>query len=295
MQIEQFLTQSKLKAEQNLAKILAPLQTTALGQAMEYSCLNGGKRLRAALVYAVGNMLAAETEEALATAATAVELIHAFSLIHDDLPAMDDDELRRGKPTCHIKFDEATAILAGDALQTLAFETLSKPINKLNNEIQLRMLKTLAIASGASGMAGGQHIDVRHTNKQMSQLELENMHALKTGKLISASVSLGQLASKHANNSKIHAALTVYSQQIGIAFQIQDDILDYTASTEQLGKSAGKDQQQNKATYTTIFGVKKAKQIAQEACDTAIQNVAKLEFDSTILQEIARYIIRRTS
>jgi farnesyl diphosphate synthase len=270
-------------------------KNSPLFQAMKYSTLNGGKRLRSILVYAVGEMLNADHEE-LDIAAASVEMIHAFSLIHDDLPAMDDDELRRGKPTCHIEFDEATAILAGDALQTLAFETLSaKNTTTFDAEVRILMLHQLARASGAVGMAGGQHIDVQSSGKYLTLTQLQHMHELKTGKLIEASVMLGFLASPHRENQTLSSALSIYAKEIGLAFQIQDDILDVTSNSEALGKATQKDHLAEKATYPGILGLSKSKQQAQIAQQNALESIAKLNFNTNKLQEIANYIVSRSS
>ncbi|MDF2691236.1 MAG: ispA-2 [Gammaproteobacteria bacterium] len=275
-----------------LTEILSPKPTSALYQAMSYSVLNGGKRLRGMLVYASGEALNAPRPE-LDIAACAVEMIHAFSLIHDDLPAMDDDNLRRGKPTCHIAFDEATAILAGDALQTLAFQILSQNNSPyFKADIRLKMLEALSIASGADGMAGGQQIDVHATGKKLSLSELQHMHHLKTGRLISASVELGYLAAGREDNT-VRSALLDYAEKIGLAFQIQDDILDLTSQEGTLGKTVQKDLRQNKATYPLLLGLDEAKNQAKAAYDAAIASLEPLGKAADTLKAIAHYIVCR--
>ncbi|MDF2529311.1 MAG: geranyl transferase [Gammaproteobacteria bacterium] len=282
--------QARLQAQ--LAVYLKPKNPSVLYQAMAYSVLNGGKRLRGMLVYATGEALRAPQAE-LDVAACAVEMIHAFSLIHDDLPAMDNDDLRRGKPTCHIAFDEATAILAGDALQTQAFQILSQ-----NNSPQfepvtrLKMIEALSIASGAEGMAGGQQIDVHAVGKKLNLQELQYMHHLKTGRLISASVELGYLAAGR-DEADLRKALLDYAEQIGLAFQIQDDILDLTSQASTLGKTAQKDLIQNKATYPMLLGLEEAKRQAGLAYETAIASLGPLGKSADILKAIADYIVQR--
>ncbi|MDO8953949.1 MAG: polyprenyl synthetase family protein [Gammaproteobacteria bacterium] len=264
----------------------------SLYQAMAYSVLNGGKRLRGMLVYATGEALGAPQAE-LDLAACSVEMIHAFSLIHDDLPAMDDDDLRRGKPTCHIAFDEATAILAGDALQTLAFQILSqKNTPYFDAYTRLQMIEALSLASGADGMAGGQQIDVHAAGSNLNLAQLQRMHQLKTGCLISASVELGYLAARK-DQADIKRALLHYAAQIGLAFQIQDDILDLTSASATLGKTAQKDLAQNKATYPKLLGLDEAKRQAALAHQSAIDALEPLDKSADMLRAIADFVIQR--
>ena len=223
-------------------------------QAMRYSVLGGGKRMRPLLVYASGHLFGAQPEQ-LDAAAMAVELIHAYSLVHDDLPAIDDDDLRRGKPTVHIAFDEATAILAGDALQTLAFERLATA--DATATLRVDWLATLAQASGAAGMCGGQALDVDATGSQQSLDDLQRMHALKTGALIRAAVRMGALAG--GADAATLTRLDGFADALGLAFQVRDDILDIEASSTQLGKTAGKDVAQAKSTYPALLGMDGAK------------------------------------
>jgi farnesyl diphosphate synthase len=242
--------------EAHLDRALPPADVTPhrLHAAMRHAVLGGGKRMRALLVYASGTLLQAD-EATLQAPAIAVELIHAYSLVHDDLPAMDDDDLRRGKPTVHIAFDEATAILAGDALQTLAFEHLATA--GVAAALRVDWLATLAQASGAAGMCGGQALDIEATRTQQSLDALQRMHALKTGALIRAAVRMGALAG--AADDATLARLDVFAAALGLAFQVRDDILDIEASSDQLGKTAGKDVAQAKSTYPSLLGLDGAK------------------------------------
>jgi geranylgeranyl diphosphate synthase type II len=233
-------------------------QLARLYQAMRYSLFNGGKRVRPLLVYAACEALGGDPERADG-AACAVELIHAYSLVHDDLPAMDDDDLRRGQPTTHKAFDEACAILAGDGLQTLAFEVLADARrNPQNTQLRLSMVSTLARAAGPAGMVGGQAIDLGSVGRQLDQSALEIMHRHKTGALIEASVQLGALASERADEHALKA-LHNYARAIGLAFQVQDDILDVESDTATLGKTQGKDQAHDKPTYPALLGLDAAK------------------------------------
>lgn len=263
-----------------------------LYHAMRYSVTNGGKRVRPLLAYAACEALGGNVEHANG-AACAVELIHAYSLVHDDLPAMDDDDLRRGKPTTHKAFDEAAAILAGDGLQTLAFEVLSSAeLNPLSAELRLEMIATLARASGPAGMVGGQAIDLGSVGQALGQAALENMHRHKTGALIEASVALGALASGNAE-PKVLTALQRYAQAIGLAFQVQDDILDIESDTSTLGKTQGKDQANDKPTYPALLGLPNAKAYALELRDHALAALEDLGAAAEPLRMLARYIVER--
>jgi len=263
-----------------------------LHQAMRYSALNTGKCVRSALVYATGGMLAAQINN-LNPAAIAVEMIHAYSLIHDDLPCMDDDDLRRGIPTCHIKFDEATAVLAGDALQTLALEILSEQSSSsLSDHKKLLMLQTLCKASGSLGMGGGQAIDLQMTNQPCDLKTLESMHQMKTGALISASVKLGFLASD-CEDQVILTHLNTYSRCLGLAFQIIDDILDIESDTETLGKPQGSDIEKNKSTFPSLLGLDGAKNRADELISRALDSLDRIPLNSDNLAVFAKYIINR--
>ena len=264
-----------------------------LQQAMRYAVLGGGgKRVRPVLVYAAGQALHLDITQLDAPAA-AIEMIHAYSLVHDDLPAMDDDDLRRGRPTCHKAFDEATAILAGDAIQALAFEILAKDKNiPCESAAKLDMIQLLASASGSLGMAGGQAIDLDSVGKQLSLQQLENMHQLKTGALIRASVLLGAMCSPLAN-ADILDRLTTYGRCIGLAFQIQDDILDVIADTETLGKPQGSDIEQNKPTYPALLGLDGSRKRAMELHQQALTALDVFDESADTLRNLSAYIVER--
>ncbi|MCY1328836.1 Farnesyl diphosphate synthase [compost metagenome] len=263
-------------------------------QAMRYSVVNGGKRVRPLLAYAACEALGGDIARADG-AACAVELIHAYSLVHDDLPAMDDDDLRRGQPTTHIAFDEACAILAGDGLQALAFEVLAD--NKLNPQdaqTRLDMVLCLSRAAGSAGMVGGQAIDLEAVGRRIDQAALETMHRHKTGALIEASVRLGALASGRADERSLKA-LHVYAQAVGLAFQVQDDILDVESDTATLGKTQGKDQAHDKPTYPALLGLDAAKAYAVDLCEQALAALQGFGERAELLRELARYIVERRS
>lgn len=292
--IEAYQAQCQQRVDAALERLFVAPQPELqrLYQAMRYSVTNGGKRVRPLLVYAACEALGGNIEHADG-AACAVELIHAYSLVHDDLPAMDDDDLRRGKPTTHKAFDEAAAILAGDGLQTLAFEVLSNAeLNPHNAEQRLAMIATLARASGPAGMVGGQAIDLGSVGQALGQTALENMHRHKTGALIEASVTLGALASGNAAPTAL-AALQRYAQAIGLAFQVQDDILDIESDTHTLGKTQGKDQANDKPTYPAILGLQNAKGYALELRDQALAALENLGSAAEPLRMLARYIVER--
>lgn len=259
--------------------------------ATQYSVQNGGKRLRPFLVYCVGNMLGANKAD-LDKAAAAIECIHSYSLVHDDLPAMDDDELRRGRPTCHIAYDEAHAILAGDTLQTIAFELLSGAEFSIDAHAQLKLVNALSKASGLLGMVGGQALDIEATGKTISLNELEQIHKAKTGALLSCAIELGYLCAPNVEQTT-KQALDSYGKAIGLAFQVQDDILDIEGDTQTLGKPQGSDLAANKATYPALLGLDGAKQKLQQLYDDAISALDALPYDTAILQQLARYVIAR--
>lgn len=262
--------------------------------AMRYSVINGGKRIRPLLVYAACEALEGPLEQADA-AACAVELVHAYSLVHDDLPAMDDDDLRRGQPTTHKAFDEACAILAGDALQSLAFEVLSKAQgNAPDAQTRLDMLTTLSKAAGPAGMVGGQAIDLAAVGRNLDQSALELMHRHKTGALIEASVLLGAMASSQADADSLKA-LQSYAAAIGLAFQVQDDILDVESDTATLSKRQGADIAREKPTYPALLGLDAAKAYAQELCEQALSALHLFGSSAEPLRELARYIVQRRS
>lgn len=263
-----------------------------LHAAMRYSVLDGGKRVRPLLVYAAGAAMDAAPQR-LNGPACAVEIIHAYSLIHDDLPAMDDDELRRGKPTCHRQFDEATAILAGDALQALAFYILAHDREMVPEPTsRIRMISLLAQASGSRGMAGGQAIDLDAVGQTLDIAQLENMHIHKTGALIRASVLLGGLSSDNHDESRL-SSLDRFAKNIGLAFQIRDDILDVEGDTATIGKAQGADALRNKPTYPSILGLDGAKAHAQELLEEAQDGLASFGAKAEQLRAIATYIVQR--
>jgi len=269
-----------------------PHQNQPLVEAMRYGLLLGGKRARPFLVYITGQMLGCKIEE-LDTPASAVECIHAYSLIHDDLPAMDDDELRRGQMTCHIKFDEATAILTGDALQTLAFTILADgKLNPNAEPLRIKMVKTLAEASGAAGMCMGQALDLQAENRLISLEELEEVHRNKTGALMKCAVRLGALAAGE-KGVEVLPLLDKYADAIGLAFQVQDDILDIISDTETLGKPQGSDQQLNKSTYPALLGIQGAIEKADKLLQEALQALDAIPYNTELLEEFARYVVER--
>ena len=276
---------SKIIVKQTAAKPLL--------DSLHYSCLDGGKRIRAMLVYMAAQACqSSDTDsEMIDCAAAAVELVHCYSLIHDDLPAMDDDELRRGKPSCHIAFGEANAILAGDALQTLAFTLLTQAGNG-KAQLRLTLLAQLTEAAGINGMVGGQAIDLAVTGKSLSYSELVTMHQLKTGALIEAAVAMGASCSGATANQQ--QALLEYAQAIGLAFQIQDDILDIEGESIDIGKPQGADIAAKKATYPAILGLEAAKAEAQALCDSALASLSVFDQKAAPLRDLARFIIKRS-
>jgi geranylgeranyl diphosphate synthase type II len=263
-----------------------------LHEAMRYSVFNGGKRVRPLLCYATGQ--AVDIEPRLCDApAVAVELIHAYSLVHDDLPAMDNDDLRRGKPTCHKAFDEATAILAGDAMQALAFDVLARGLDdRIPAAQQLQIIAELASASGSRGMCGGQAIDLYGVGKQFNIAELENMHIHKTGAPIRASVKMAALCKAGIETSSLKK-LDHYAKCIGLAFQIQDDILDVEGETNTLGKMQGADAARNKPTYPSLVGLEQARHMARELHEDAIESLTVFGESAAALRWIADYIVQR--
>ena len=271
----------------------AVLPPKSLHEAMRYSVLAEGKRIRPILLYATGQAFGVELTS-LDGPACSVEIIHAYSLIHDDLPSMDNDDLRRGRPTCHKAFGEATAILAGDALQTLAFQILATDPNiKISDLQRLEMIRTLTLASGSKGMAGGQAIDLAAVGKKLDITELENMHTHKTGALIKASVEIGALSTKKINET-LFTAISDYAKYIGIAFQVKDDILDIESDTSTLGKPQGSDVSMNKPTYPDLLGLDGAKEMASKLHHKAIKCLDVFDEKAKMLRQIADYIINRS-
>ncbi len=294
--LSDFMAQCRQRVEQALDRWLpdAASAPAALHQAMRYSTLAGGKYVRPVLVYATGRAFGADPA-ALDASACAVELIHAYSLIHDDLPAMDDDSLRRGKPSCHIAYGEAIAILAGDALQALAFHILAADEALTVAAAQrLRMIDTLAIAGGAPGMAGGQAIDLAAVGRVLALADLEAMHARKTGALIAASVRLGALTAD-VRDERALEHLAAYARCIGLAFQIRDDILDVEGDTAVLGKTSGTDLRDDKPTYCSLLGVDGARRHAERLHEEAVERLSALTADTRLLQAISAYIVNRIS
>jgi geranylgeranyl diphosphate synthase type II len=264
-----------------------------LHKAMRYSLLGGGKRLRPALVLTAGEALGAETDD-LMPSACAIEMIHTYSLIHDDLPAMDNDDLRRGRPTCHKAFGEAVAILAGDALLTQAFRVLASDAPRRDAARQVRVIREIATAAGSvDGMIGGQMADIENEGKQVDAATVEYIHRSKTGALIAAPVVVGGIIAG-ATDDQIDK-LRNYGERIGLAFQIADDILDVTSTSEQLGKTAGKDQTAHKATYPAVHGVPASRRRARELVEEAVEIVSNLGVSTGMLEAIARFIVARTS
>lgn len=288
-----WMQRRKLRIEHALSKRLpqvADLSSAKLIEAMRYTALSGGKRLRALLVYATGEAL--DVDLALLDApASAVEMIHAYSLVHDDMPIMDNDDLRHGHPTCHKAYDDATALLVGDALQTLAFETLCDDV--LSACQQSKMVKILAQRSGALGMAGGQAIDLESVGQPLDLAALQGMHELKTGALIRASVRLGALACANVDDNAL-AKLDGYAHSIGLAFQVQDDVLDVISNTETLGKTQGADIALNKPTYPALLGLETAQQKATDLIDNALAELADLPYNTQTLTALAQFVVQRS-
>jgi len=268
----------------------AAIAPQRLHQAMRYAVLDGGKRVRPLLAFAAGELAGAD-ESRVNIAAAAVELIHAYSLVHDDMPCMDDDVLRRGKPTCHVQYDEASALLVGDSLQTLAFQLLAEHRLSEDAAQQLEMIRLLAVASGSRGMAGGQAIDLESVGKSLNLPELENMHIHKTGALIRAAILLG------AYCGTVTAAqlekLDHFGKCVGLAFQVVDDVLDSEADTATLGKTAGKDADNDKPTYVTLLGVQAARDMAQALHGEALAALAEFGDAAQRLRELADFIVLR--
>jgi len=277
--------------EDALATLLPPAAAAParLHEAMRYAVLDGGKRVRPLLVYAAGELHDAD-RAVLARAAAAVEMIHAYSLVHDDMPCMDDDALRRGKPTVHVKYDEASALLVGDALQSQAFLVLTEAGGDPARTVQ--MLRLLAAASGSAGMCGGQAIDLASVGITLSLAELEQMHRLKTGALLRASVLLGALCGKTPDAAET-AALDAYAAAVGLAFQVVDDVLDATADTTTLGKTAGKDAVDHKPTYVSILGLDASRALAQKLKEDAHRALLPFGDNAQRLRELADLIVQR--
>ena len=281
--------QAQAQTELALERVLPTAATVpnTLHEAMRYSALDGGKRLRPLLVLAaaeLGDADAAALEQAMA----AIEMVHVYSLVHDDMPPMDNDSLRRGKPTCHVQYDDATALLVGDALQTQAFDVLSRPTG-LPAARQLKMVSVLAQASGSLGMAGGQAIDLANVGKAMNQTELEQMHGLKTGALIRAAVALGALSCPELDDAALQR-LDQYATKLGLAFQVIDDVLDCEADTATLGKTAGKDADNDKPTYVKLMGLAAARAYAETLVADAVALLEPFGEEALRLRQLAEYV-----
>ena len=289
-QFQEWLHHHSKRVEAALDRLLDSANTTPnrLHEAMRYAAQGGGKRVRPLLVYAAGSLGDAEAQ-VLDAAAVAIECIHAYSLVHDDLPCMDDDDLRRGRPTVHKAFDEATALLVGDALQTRAFEILAN--TQCDADVCLRMINALAAASGSRGMAGGQAIDLENVGKKLDLAGLKQMHAMKTGALLSCALDLGGIAA-HLNAAQM-AQLQQYSTALGLAFQIVDDVLDATADSQTLGKTAGKDAAANKPTYVTLMGLDYAQKQAKELQEIAIASLDDFGSKADALKDLALLVVNR--
>ncbi len=287
-------TRAQAQTELILERFLPDGATVSshLHEAMRYTTLGGGKRLRPLLVFASAELGQAD-QNFVEQVAAAVECIHVYSLVHDDMPEMDNDELRRGKPTCHIAYDQATALLVGDALQTLAFDLLSRP-SILTASRQLDIIHTLAKASGSLGMAGGQAIDLANVGKTLSQSELEYMHSLKTGALIGAAIRMGALCCEDIDNNDL-AQLDKYAQNLGLAFQVIDDVLDCEQDSQTLGKTAGKDAQSNKPTYVGLMGLEHAKEYADSLIKEALAALECFGEKADKLRALAEFVIERRS
>ena len=289
---EAWMKTVQAQVEEALGAFLPHAETVPykLHDAMRYTVLGGGKRVRPLLVFAAGELSGAAAP-ALARAAAAVEMIHAYSLVHDDMPCMDDDALRRGKPTVHIRYDEATALLVGDALQAQAFLVLSEGAT-VPPARQVAMLRLLAQAAGSAGMCGGQAIDLASVGLELNLEQLEQMHQLKTGALLRASVVLGALAGADLTDAQL-AALDAYSLAIGLAFQVVDDVLDATADSATLGKTAGKDAAANKPTYVSILGLEPSRSLAEKLRRDAIDALAPFGDKAGRLRQLADLIVQR--
>ena len=290
-EFRQWMQSTLVEFEQNLATLLPAAGKTPvhLHEAMRYAALDGGKRVRPLLVFAAGRLFDAPTD-LLGRAAAALEMIHVYSLVHDDMPCMDDDALRRGKPTVHVKYDEATALLVGDALQAQAFLVLCEGESQADRK--LPMMRLLAQAAGSSGMCGGQAIDLASVGESLNLTQLEQMHRLKTGALLSASVLLGAMSGKLLSSEE-KLALSKYASAIGLAFQVVDDVLDATADSATLGKTAGKDAANNKPTYVSLLGLDASKELAEKLRNDAHDALLSFGQKAHYLRDLADLIVQR--
>lgn len=288
---DEWMRNVQFTMEKTLTSLLpqGELVPSSLYESMRYAVLDGGKRIRPLLVFATGRLFDAE-QITLARAAAAVEMIHAYSLVHDDMPCMDNDVIRRGKPTVHVRFGEATALLAGDALQAQAFIVLSS--QQCDPVLTVEMLRLLSDAAGAAGMCGGQAIDLSSIGKSLTIEQLENMHRLKTGALLTASVFLGAYSSKIPSEQEKNA-LDAYAKAIGLAFQVVDDILDVTADSADLGKTAGKDDADNKPTYVSLLGLEESRKLAEKLRNNAYASLSIFDEKADYLRQLADLVVRR--
>ncbi|WP_290649600.1 (2E,6E)-farnesyl diphosphate synthase [Aquisalimonas sp.] len=294
--MEQRLPTYQAQVEEALDRLLPKAATLPmrLHEAMRYAVLGTGKRLRPVLVYATGEAVGLDPQH-LNGPACAVELIHAYSLVHDDLPCMDDDDLRRGRPTCHKAYDEATAVLTGDALQSLAFRALAEETpGHVSAEARLKMVASLSVAAGSRGMVGGQALDLEATGRELDLAQLEDLHVHKTGALIRASVMLGALCHPDYDHDRLER-LDRYAKSIGLAFQIRDDILDVEGNTEALGKASGSDARLSKATYPGLLGLAEARRHGEELVERALESLEPFDSQANCLREMATFIIERRS
>jgi geranylgeranyl pyrophosphate synthase len=292
--LKQFITTVRELVEKKLDELVPASQTepTRLHEAVRWSLLGGGKRFRPVLMLAVGQAFGCEPDKLIATAA-AIEMIHTYSLIHDDLPAMDDDDLRRGRETCHKKFDEATAILAGDVLQTLVFQTVAEDAT-LSADIRIRLISEISRAGGTpQGMVAGQALDLAAESREISGEELENIHSSKTGALIRAAARCGAIVAGAGENEI--EAVSEYASSLGLLFQITDDLLDVTAHVDALGKTPGKDKKAEKSTYVSLYGIERTREMALNVHGEALGKLETLNRDISLLKEIADYVLRRES
>lgn len=287
-----WMQQAQQQTEKALSQFLPQddVVPSRLHEAMRYSALDGGKRVRPLLASAAAQ-LGVHDQDALLRAMAAVEMIHVYSLVHDDMPEMDNDLLRRGKPTCHVAYDQATALLVGDALQTRAFEVLSQAETLAPLRV-LQMVRALAIASGSEGMAGGQAIDLANVGHMLTQAQLEHMHGLKTGALIRVAVVLGGLSCPELDDAQL-AQLDEYGRYLGLAFQVIDDVLDVSQDTATLGKTAGKDEANDKPTYVKLLGLDEARSYAERLAEQAIEAVSGFGERAQTLENVARYVVFR--
>ena len=286
--LKEFLSQARDQVSTNIKKAIG--ETNPVEVAMSYSALSESKMIRAGLIFASGKINENISNNSLTTLASAIELIHTYSLIHDDLPCMDDDDFRRGKESCHIKFGEANAVLAGDALQTLAYEMVCNDIN-LNPDEKISAIKLISLACGKNGMVYGQFLDIENESKEANKETIENIHSLKTGKLIECSVMLGQIGN---NKSQQNEILLKFSKKIGLAFQITDDILEVTSDEKTLGKNIDSDSKNKKSTYINVLGIDAAIKRSKELCESAILDISVLKIkEADMLRELAKYITYR--